>query len=58
MLLRASIGMGIVIFTMAFVQNVYQLLGLRILQGVLQVMQQHVLLLLQHRQIKIIQDGL
>lgn len=34
MLLRASIGMGIVIFTMAFVQNVYQLLGLRILQGV------------------------
>ncbi|HGM3509516.1 TPA: hypothetical protein ACKOR7_004136 [Clostridioides difficile] len=34
MLLRASVGMGIVIFTMAFVQNVYQLLGIRILQGV------------------------
>lgn len=35
MLLRASLGMSIVIFCMAFAQNVYQLIGLRILQGVI-----------------------
>ncbi|MDU4960728.1 MAG: multidrug efflux MFS transporter [Sporomusaceae bacterium] len=33
MLLRASLGMAIVITAMAFVQNVYQLVGLRLLQG-------------------------
>jgi len=33
MLLRASLGMAIVITCMAFVQNVYQLIGLRLLQG-------------------------
>lgn len=33
MLLRASFGMSIVIFSMGFVQNVYQLIILRILQG-------------------------
>ncbi len=35
MLLRASLGMAIVIFSMGFVQNVYQLIGLRLLQGVI-----------------------
>ncbi|MDS0525985.1 multidrug efflux MFS transporter [Clostridium sp. SHJSY1] len=35
MLLRASLGMSIVIFTMGFAQNVYQLVGLRILQGII-----------------------
>ena len=34
MLLRASFGMSIVIFSMGFVQNVYQLIALRVLQGV------------------------
>jgi len=33
MLLRASLGMAIVITCMGFVQNVYQLVGLRLLQG-------------------------
>jgi len=33
MLLRASFGMAIVIFSMGFAQNVYQLIGLRLLQG-------------------------
>ncbi len=33
MLLRASLGMAIVIFSMGFAQNVYVLIGLRILQG-------------------------
>lgn len=33
MLLRASLGMALVIGSMAFVQNVYQLIGLRLLQG-------------------------
>ncbi|VBB08970.1 tetracycline resistance protein teta/multidrug resistance protein mdtg [Lucifera butyrica] len=33
MLLRASLGMCLVISSMGFVQNVYQLLGLRLLQG-------------------------
>lgn len=35
MLLRASLGMAIVIFSMGFAQNVYQLIGLRLLQGVI-----------------------
>ncbi|MGG2066981.1 multidrug efflux MFS transporter [Bacillus sp. S14(2024)] len=35
MLLRASLGMAIVIFSMGFAQNVYELIGLRILQGVI-----------------------
>ena len=35
MLLRASLGMAIVIFSMGFAQNVYQLIGLRSLQGVI-----------------------
>ena len=35
MLLRASLGMAVVIFSMGFVQNVYQLIGLRLLQGVI-----------------------
>lgn len=35
MLLRASLGMSIVISTMGLAQNVYQLIGLRILQGVI-----------------------
>ena len=35
MLLRASLGMAVVIFSMGFVQNVYQLIGLRILLGVI-----------------------
>lgn len=34
MLLRASFGMSIVISAMGFAQNVYQLIGLRMLQGV------------------------
>jgi MFS family permease len=34
MLLRASIGMSIVISTMGLAQNIYQLIGLRMLQGV------------------------
>lgn len=33
MLLRASLGMAIVITCMGFVQNVYQLVGLRLIQG-------------------------
>ncbi|MBP2651015.1 MAG: tetA 3 [Firmicutes bacterium] len=33
MLLRASLGMSLVITCMGFVQNVYQLVGLRLLQG-------------------------
>jgi MFS transporter, DHA1 family, multidrug resistance protein len=33
MLLRASLGMAVVITCMAFVQNVYQLVALRIIQG-------------------------
>lgn len=33
MLLRASLGMAIVIFSMGFAQNVYMLIGLRVLQG-------------------------
>ena len=33
MLLRASLGMAIVIGSMGLAQNVYQLIGLRILQG-------------------------
>lgn len=33
MLLRASLGMAIVITCMGFVQNIYQLVGLRLLQG-------------------------
>jgi DHA1 family multidrug resistance protein-like MFS transporter len=35
MLLRASLGMAIVIFLMGFSQNVYELLGLRALMGVI-----------------------
>lgn len=35
MLLRASLGMAIVIFSMGFVHNIYQLIGLRLLQGVI-----------------------
>jgi MFS transporter, DHA1 family, multidrug resistance protein len=35
MLLRASLGMGIVIGSMGFAQNVYELIGLRLLQGVI-----------------------
>lgn len=35
MLLRASLGMGIVIGCMGFAQNVYVLIGLRLLQGVI-----------------------
>jgi len=33
MLLRASLGMAIVITCMGFVQNIYQLVGLRLIQG-------------------------
>lgn len=33
MLLRASLGMALVLASMGFVQNVYQLVGLRLLQG-------------------------
>lgn len=35
MLLRASLGMGIIIGCMGFVQNVYELIGLRLLLGVI-----------------------
>ncbi|MEY2196182.1 multidrug efflux MFS transporter [Neobacillus sp. BF23-41] len=35
MLLRASLGMGMVIGCMGFVQNVYELIGLRLLLGVI-----------------------
>jgi MFS family permease len=35
MLLRASLGMAVVIFSMGFAQNVYELIVLRILQGVI-----------------------
>ena len=35
MLLRASLGMAIVIFSMGFAQNMYELIGLRLLQGVI-----------------------
>jgi MFS family permease len=35
MLLRASLGMAIVIFFMGFAQNAYELIGLRLLQGVI-----------------------
>lgn len=35
MLLRASLGMSVVIFFMGFAQNVYQLIGLRLLLGVI-----------------------
>lgn len=34
MLLRASLGMSAVVFSMGFVHNVYQLIALRLLQGV------------------------
>lgn len=33
MLLRASLGMALVIGSMGFAKNVYELIGLRILQG-------------------------
>ncbi len=33
MLLRASLGMAVIVTCMGYVQNVYQLLGLRLLQG-------------------------
>ncbi|BBB92055.1 MAG TPA: multidrug efflux MFS transporter [Methylomusa anaerophila] len=33
MLLRASLGMAVVLTAMGFVQNIYQLVGLRLLQG-------------------------
>ncbi|MBC3796890.1 multidrug efflux MFS transporter [Acetobacterium tundrae] len=35
MLLRASLGMAVVIFSMGFAQNVYVLIGLRLLQGII-----------------------
>ncbi|CRK81196.1 multidrug efflux MFS transporter [Neobacillus massiliamazoniensis] len=35
MLLRASLGMAVVVCCMGFVQNVYELVGLRLLQGVI-----------------------
>lgn len=35
MLLRASLGMAIVIFSMGFVHNVYQIIVLRLLQGII-----------------------
>jgi len=35
MLLRASLGMVVVVFRMGFVVNVYELIGLRLLQGVI-----------------------
>lgn len=35
MILRASLGMAITIFSMGFAQNVYELIGLRFLQGVI-----------------------
>jgi MFS family permease len=33
MLLRASLGMAVIVGSMGFVQNIYQLVGLRLLQG-------------------------
>jgi MFS family permease len=35
MLLRASLGMAVVVFSMGFAQNVYQLIGLRLLLGII-----------------------
>lgn len=35
MLLRASLGMAVVVFSMGVAQNVYELIGLRLLQGVI-----------------------
>lgn len=35
MLLRASLGMAIVVFCIGFAQNVYELIGLRVLQGII-----------------------
>ncbi len=35
MLLRASLGMAVVVCSMGFAQNVYELIGLRVLQGVI-----------------------
>lgn len=35
MLLRASLGMAVVVFSMGFAQNVYELIALRLLQGVI-----------------------
>lgn len=35
MLLRASLGMAIVIFCMGFAQNAFELIGLRLLQGII-----------------------
>lgn len=35
MLLRASLGMAVVVFCMGFAQNVYELIGLRVLQGII-----------------------
>ncbi|MFL0197495.1 multidrug efflux MFS transporter [Clostridium sp. WILCCON 0269] len=35
MLLRASLGMAVVIFSMGFAQNVYELIVLRVLQGII-----------------------
>src|SRR5271157_4658989 len=32
MLLRASLGMALIVFSMGFAQNVYELIGLRLLQ--------------------------
>ena len=33
MLLRASLGMAVIVFSMGFAQNVFELIGLRLLQG-------------------------
>ncbi|QHT63286.1 multidrug efflux MFS transporter [Paenibacillus lycopersici] len=35
MLLRASLGMAVVVFSMGFAHNVYELVGLRLLQGII-----------------------
>ncbi|WP_068966524.1 multidrug efflux MFS transporter [Desulfosporosinus sp. BG] len=35
MLLRASLGMSVIVFSMGFAHNVYQLIALRLLQGVI-----------------------
>lgn len=35
MLLRESLGMAVVVFSMGFAQNVYELIALRLLQGVI-----------------------
>jgi DHA1 family multidrug resistance protein-like MFS transporter len=35
MLLRASLGMAVVVFSMGYAQNVYELVGLRLLQGII-----------------------